>query len=325
MLSSNFKGFHSNEILISALDPVPIRFLPSDDPYEILRFATAAFVEGGVALATLTEIRGGAARTLGSHVVVAADGRFCGYVSGGCVEAAVAAEALLAIAEERDRTVKFGAGSAFFDIVLPCGGGITVAIHVLRDVAPIHEVLERLERRQPAGLQYDAERQLLRAVALQPRASFFNGDFSSIYYPRTRIIVSGNTIEAQAVATIAKSSGYDVVIHTPDPDQEKKDIADAIDASTAVVLMHHDLDAEKRVLEAALHSPAFYIGALGSTRTHACRTDRLRQAEWLNADINRIKAPIGIFGPARDSSSLALSVLADIAACRLIAHRCDVR
>jgi xanthine dehydrogenase accessory factor len=56
--------------------------------------------KGGVALATLVEIRGGAARALGSHVAVAADGRFCGYVSGGCIEAAVASEALDAMGVE---------------------------------------------------------------------------------------------------------------------------------------------------------------------------------------------------------------------------------
>lgn len=55
----------------------------TDDPAKLLRFTVEAFGMGLVALATLVEIRGGAARALGSHVVVASDGRYCGYVSGG--------------------------------------------------------------------------------------------------------------------------------------------------------------------------------------------------------------------------------------------------
>ncbi|OOG76330.1 hypothetical protein B0E45_01015 [Sinorhizobium sp. A49] len=84
--------------------PTPARALLTDDPIELLKFAAAAFKDSQVAIATLVEIRGGAARSLGSQVIVLSDGRFAGYVSGGCVEAAVAAEALLAMAEGRDRT-----------------------------------------------------------------------------------------------------------------------------------------------------------------------------------------------------------------------------
>lgn len=307
-----------NETITSTSIPAPVRFLSTDDPTEILRFAADALVGGGVALATLVEIRGGAARALGSHVAVAADGRFCGYVSGGCVEAAVASEALLALAQDHDRTVMFGDGSPFFDIVLPCGGGITVAIHVLRDAAALRDTLSRLERRHPAALRYCPERQLLEAAEPSPRACWLNENFFTVYRPRTRVVISGQTIEAQAVASIAEASGYDVVFRAPGQDEQA--VADAIDAFTAVVLLHHDLDAEDRVLDAALRSPAFYIGALGSARTHHRRAERLRGKGCSKEEINRIKAPIGVFGPTRDSSSLALSVLADVAACRLTVY-----
>ncbi|WP_197486936.1 XdhC family protein, partial [Rhizobium bangladeshense] len=108
---------------LSVTTPVPIQVRVKDDDAEVLKFAVDAFLHGGAALATLVEIRGGAARAIGSQIAVATDGSFCGYVSGGCVEAAVATEALLAIAEGKDRVVEFGLGSRFFDIVLPCGGG----------------------------------------------------------------------------------------------------------------------------------------------------------------------------------------------------------
>ena len=155
------KRFAMRQITDSALQPTPVRASTTDDPTDLLSFAVDAFRKGRVALATLVEVRGGAARALGSQIAVTSDGRFCGYVSGGCVEAAVAAEALLAIAEGRDRLAKFGEGSPFFDIVLPCGGGISVAIHVVRDPQPLCRVLDRLGDREAVGLRYSPQQQSL--------------------------------------------------------------------------------------------------------------------------------------------------------------------
>ncbi|CAN7675878.1 XdhC family protein [Rhizobium leguminosarum] len=297
--------------------PIPVRASSTDDPVELLRFAIDAHGLGAAALGTLVDIRGGSARALGAHMAVAADGRFCGYVSGGCVEAAVASEALLAMAQGRDRTVKFGDGSPFFDIVLPCGGGISVAIHILKDVGALRHVLDRLERRQAAGLVYSPERQTLISVDPPLRACWSEADFLTVYRPRTRIVLSGQTLEAQAVARLAEASGYDVIAVAPGG---VRSVADIIDPFTAVVLLHHELDAEAAILETALRSPGFYIGALGSTRTHRRRVERLTAMAFRQDDIARIKAPIGMFGPTRDATSLALSVLADIAAARLAAY-----
>lgn len=289
----------------------PHRVHAEDDPAAILRFAEEAMHRGGAALVTLVEIRGGAARALGAHIAVAEDGRYCGYVSGGCVESAVAAEALQAIASGRDRLVKFGEGSPFFDIVLPCGGGITVAIHVLRTVNPIKAVLAAISQRRQTGLSLNVQSQHLSLSERKPaRCGWREGAFLTVYRPRTRIVVSGQTGEAEVVCRLAEAAGYEVVCM-----EEGKSCT--IDPFTAVVLLHHDLEKEKRVLDKALASPAFYIGALGSTRTHHRRLERLR-AEAVPAETsNRIKAPIGIFGPTRDATSLAISIIADVAASRL--------
>ncbi|MBY3222599.1 XdhC family protein [Rhizobium laguerreae] len=304
-----------DQTLAPVAAPIPVRASSTDDPAELLRFATDAHCLGAAALATLVEIRGGAARTLGAHMAVAADGRFCGYVSGGCVEAAVAAEALLAMKDGRDRTIKLGEGSPFFDIVLPCGGGISIAIHVLKDVGAIQHVLDRLGQRQAAGLVYSPARQTLISADPPLRTCWSEGDFLTVYRPRTRVVLSGQALEAQAVARLAEASGYDVIIRG-----RGERVADTIDPFTAVVLLHHDIDAEAAILEAALHSPGFYIGALGSTRTHHRRVERLTAMGFRRDNIGRIKAPIGMFGPTRDATSLALSVLADIAAARLVAY-----
>src|SRR5690606_16603641 len=98
----------------------------SDDAIDILAFAAQSMAEGhAAALVTLVEICGGAARAIGAQMAVREDGLYCGFVSGGCTEAAVAAEAVIALQKGLDRNLRLGEGSPFFDIVLPCGGGIT--------------------------------------------------------------------------------------------------------------------------------------------------------------------------------------------------------
>ncbi|WP_313531617.1 XdhC family protein, partial [Shinella sp.] len=127
----------------------------SDDAIDILSFAADALDDGrAAALVTLVEIRGGAARAIGAQMAVRDDGLYCGFVSGGCTEAAVAADAVIALKKGMDRNLRLGEGSPFFDIVLPCGGGITLAIHVLRDSAVLHQTLTALGRRTLVRLRY---------------------------------------------------------------------------------------------------------------------------------------------------------------------------
>jgi len=299
---------------VSTALPVPVRANTFDDPAQVLLYARDAFGRGGAAVATLIEIRGGAARSLGAQLAVSSDGEYCGYLSGGCIEAAVAAEALEAMGEGCDRVVKYGEGSPFFDIVLPCGGGVTIAIHLLRAAKPLETALQRLADRRTVALCYDLERQALKQSEVVPsRSGLRDGQFITVYRPRTRVVISGQTAEAEAVSRLAQVSGYDVQLVSSSKDLDAIDI----DKFTAVVLLHHDLDLEANVLERALLSPAFYIGALGSTRTHRRRTELLHGAGVSSESIERIKAPIGLFGPTRDAASLALSVLADVAAAKL--------
>ena len=106
------------------LAPEPRAAFLSDDAIDILAFAADALDQGhAAALVTLVEIRGGAARAIGAQMAVRGDGLYCGYVSGGCTEAAVAADAVIALHKGMDRNLKLGEGSPFFDIGLPCGGG----------------------------------------------------------------------------------------------------------------------------------------------------------------------------------------------------------
>ncbi|WNN45521.1 XdhC family protein [Winslowiella toletana] len=294
----------------------PEQAFSTDDNVEILRFAAKAADDGmAVALVTLVDIRGGSAREPGAQMAVRQDGLYCGFVSGGCVEAAAAHEALDVIRCGHDRTVSYGVGSPWFDIVLPCGGGITLSIHKLRCVRPLLKVLTAIDRRQAAALRYHPPSQTLQSPDSAALESGWNGAFFDISYrPKTRVMIYGRSWEAEVTASLAQAAGYEVATGDSTPHSVT---ATAVDTSTAVILLYHDLNRELPVLQAALAAKPFYIGALGSRRTHQNRVQRLTELGWHASDIARIKAPIGIFPKARDAHSLALSILADVAAARL--------
>jgi xanthine dehydrogenase accessory factor len=290
----------------STYNIVPHRVLTEDSQTAVLRFAVDAFQRGKVALAMLSGIRGGAARSLGSLIAVAEDGSFRGYVSGGCVEAAVASEALHAIACNADRQVLYGAGSPFFDIVLPCGGGLTIAIHVLRSTTEIGAVLEAVSNRLAGTLTYNPQQQWLSADLHIASTGWRKDLFHIQILPRVKIFVSGSGGEAVALQSIALAAGYEVVPFSS---------AAISDQWSAAVFLHHDLDCEIEEMRSALAGPAFYIGALGSYTTHQRRVERLISLGVSNDAITKINAPIGLFGPTRHSNALALSILSQIAAC----------
>ena len=166
-----------------------------------------------------------------------------------------------------------------------------------------------------------------RSVAV-PRS---NGEvFINMFAPTTRLVVIGAVHVAQALAPMARALGYDVVIVDPRAafaTQERlgdvrivRDWPDealpalGLDEATAVVVLSHDAKIDDPALIAALASNAFYVGALGSRKTHAGRIERLKQAGLTDADLARIHAPIGLDIGALGAAEIALSILAEIVA-----------
>lgn len=295
--------------------PAPQRVITTDRSEDILRFALEGKETGnGVALVTLVDVTGGAARAIGAQMAVWDCGAYCGFVSGGCTEAAVAAEAQLAIANGNDRFFRLGEGSPFFDIVLPCGGGITLAIHILRDCKPIRTVLDALEQRRGSGLHYDPSRQCLRETTDFHETGWQGDAFARIYRPRMRLHLCGRSIELQTTERLARAADFETIVH--DHDKELHPDLGRIDADSAVALLYHDIDHEMPILEQALNAEPFYIGALGSRRTHERRCEALHARGYTQAQTARIRGPIGLIDRARDAQTLALSVMSEIAAVR---------
>jgi xanthine dehydrogenase accessory factor len=146
--------------------------------------------------------------------------------------------------------------------------------------------------------------------------------------PSLRLVVVGAVHISEALCSMARVAGYAVTVVDPRsaflrPErfpgiQLVDDWPDAAfralqpDARTAVVLLTHDPKIDDPALRAVLATPAFYVGALGSTRTHAKRLQRLTDAGLDAAALSRIHGPAGLAIGARTPAEIAVSVLAQI-------------
>ena len=152
--------------------------------------------------------------------------------------------------------------------------------------------------------------------------------FLNVYVPPARLIIVGAVHIAQSLAPIASLMDFDVTVVDPrrafatdarfpgvkvmqewaDEAMEKM----GLDVSTAVVTLTHDPKLDDPALEAALKSDAFYIGALGSKRTHARRKERLGEAGITDEQFARIHGPVGLNIGARSPAEIAVSILGQI-------------
>ena len=295
----------------------------------------------GAALATVIETWGSAPRQPGSQLAISGEGEIMGSVSGGCVEGAVVVEALEALADGQPRVLTFGvADETAFSVGLACGGTIRVLVEPVGRCMPeamLAAVVEaRAERRPLAyGVTPDTwQRRLLGPQDLPDRfradrsGMEETGEFVALFNPPLRMLIVGAVHIAQALVPMAKLAGYAPVLIDPRdafasdnrfPDTairhdwpDEALIAEGLDARTAVVTLTHDTKLDDPAIVAALNSEVFYLGCLGSSRTHAKRLERLRAAGISEAQIARIHAPVGLDIGAKTPAEIAISVLAQI-------------
>ncbi len=298
----------------------------------------------GAVLATVTETWGSAPRGVGSQLVVAGDGAMMGSVSGGCVEGAVIEEARAALAEGAARHLTYGVSDQdAFAVGLACGGTIRVLVEPVGPVLPepllADLVAARAGRRAVAyvaDLASGARRLVARDAADTDLAARFRADksgtegesFIAIHNPPLRLIVVGAVHIAQSLLPMARMAGYDPLLIDPrgafgsqarfpgetilDDWPDEAMARAGLDARTAVVTLTHDPKLDDPAIRAALGSEVFYLGCLGSSRTHEKRLARLREAGVPEAAIARIHAPVGLDIGARTPAEIAVSVLAEI-------------
>jgi xanthine dehydrogenase accessory factor len=154
--------------------------------------------------------------------------------------------------------------------------------------------------------------------------------FIEVWNPKPRLLVIGAVHTAQELVPLARSAGYEVtvidprtafataarfpntVLRTDWPDEALAALAP--DRRTAILTLTHDPKIDDPALHAALRSDAFYIGALGSGRTHAKRIARLKEVGFDDLAIGRIRGPVGLAIGALTPVEIAISIIAEITA-----------
>ncbi len=300
----------------------------------------------GAVLATVVQTWGSAPRQAGSQMAISDRGELMGSVSGGCVEGAVVIEAQEALVQGQPRLLRFGvADEAAFEVGLACGGTIEVLVEPIGDSETaldpdlLRALVEARAARKPVACVTEFEswkRQLLGPGAPE-MAEIFRSDRSgrdaagrmiTLYNPPLRLLVVGAVHIAQALLPMARLAGFAPILVDPReafastlrfpgetllhdwPDDALAQLAP--DARTAVVTLTHDPKLDDPAIIAALQTDIFYLGCLGSTRTHAKRLDRLRTAGLGDDQLARIHAPVGLSLGARTPAEIAVATLAQV-------------
>lgn len=282
----------------------------------------------GMAIATVVSTWGSAPRPRGSHMIVAADGRFEGSVSGGCVEGDVLATAAEVIASGAAARRRYGvADGQAWAVGLPCGGEIEVMVQPVRAGGFAPELFEVIGAARAAG------ERLSIATDLDGGASIVgasDGAFVNDYRPKRRLLIVGAVQIAQALASLALTLGVSPVVIDPrgrfltderfpgvaldDRWPDEAVAAHRPDAATAIVTLSHDPKIDDPALIAALAAPTGYVAALGSKRSHAARLERLAAAGVAPEALARIEGPAGLAIGAIGASEIALSIAAGMVA-----------
>lgn len=298
-----------------------------------------------VALATVRATWGSAPRPAGSQMAVRDDGAFVGSVSGGCVEGAVIEAALATIADGQNRKLEFGVSDdAAWTVGLACGGRIEILVEPATGEM-VFALAAGAERPLVRALRADGRQRLIdpstdksplgqaAAGAARHDASVespVEGEnwFLEVHNPPLDLVLVGAVHVAQSLAAMARLAEWRVRVIDPRPafatEARFPDIAlvhefpdEALAKAppglrSALVALAHDPKIDDPGLVAALNSEAFYVGALGSKRTHAARLARLSAAGLSAQALARIKGPVGLAIGAKTPAEIAISILAQI-------------
>jgi xanthine dehydrogenase accessory factor len=248
-----------------------------------------------------------------------------------------------ALEDGKRRVLEYGVSDEeAFAVGLACGGRIRVLVEPiggdLTEEILAELVAERAARR-PVAYVVNVETNVTSLADETPYGARFSADksgfepdgatFVGLHNPPLRMAMGGAVHIAQPLVGMARAAGYDVIVidprtafassdRFPDVVIESEAWPDealsnwGVDRRCAVVTLSHDPKIDDPALICALKSDAFYIGSLGSTRTHAKRIARLEAAGFSEADVARIHGPVGLNIGAKSPAEIAVSIIAQI-------------
>ncbi len=293
-------------------------------------------------LATVVQTWGSSPRPVGSLFACDPGGHVAGSLSGGCVEDDLLEK--LQRGELADRHAQFFQYGITAEetekLGLPCGGHLYVVVEPLdptdRYRRHFGHLKERLAMRRTVRRRVDLKRRSfdhLDVDSFQPLHWNAQAEvLEHTYGPRQQLFIIGAGMVSKYLADMAQKLDYEVSVCDPRqhllddfnvpgvrlindmPDDAVK--AHANDPSSAIAALTHDPRIDDMGLMEALKTEAFYVGAMGSTRTSASRRERLRALDLSEAEISRLHAPIGLPIGSKTPPEIAVAVMAEILAIR---------
>jgi xanthine dehydrogenase accessory factor len=285
-------------------------------------------------LLTVAQTFGASPRPPGSLAAIRDDGILVGSVSGGCIE-----DDLVARREEyRGRRPGFAAYGVTAEEArrfgLPCGGELEVIIEPEVEPRHLEELLEAISSGRIVARHVDLASGAWSFSSASPVDEVARTDsrFTSIHGPRWRMLIIGGSEIAHYLAEIASTVDFQVFVCDPREEYRQawraKDARwaegmpdDAVvafrpDAHSVILTVSHDPKLDDMALIEALKSDAFYVGAVGSSRTSAERRKRLAGFELTPQQVARLHGPVGLSIGSRTPPEIAVSILADLIAAR---------
>lgn len=290
-----------------------------------------------VALATVARTWGSSPRPPGSWLALRDDGHLVGSVSGGCVEGDLIARMgsgrleasnpfLLSYGVTADDAARFG---------LPCGGRLDLVVEPSPPVEMLHELRRGIRAGCTLARTIDLDGSEIRLHPAEPGTAVrFDGErLTAVHGPRLRLFVVGAGQISCYLAEMAQALDYEVAVCDPREEYARQWAVpgarllegmpdDAVvswrpDTRSAVVALTHDPKLDDLVLLEALHSPAFYVGALGSRANQAQRRKRLAEHFAMGEhELGRLRGPVGLPIGSRTPPEIAVAILAAMTAAK---------
>jgi xanthine dehydrogenase accessory factor len=304
---------------------------------EVLRSAEGWRKAGHrVTLGTIVRTWGSAPRPVGALVAIRDDGQVAGSVSGGCVEDDLIEKVRAkAVAAERPQLMTYGVTNE--DATrwgLPCGGTLQVVLEPVGEQSGLGGLLDVISKQQLAKrrLEMDSGRVTMEPGRWSDALEFDGKVLTTVHGPRWRLVLIGAGQLTHYLAEMAKMLDYHVTVVDPReeyaggwevagialdrgmPDDVIRDLN--LDGHSAVIALTHDPKLDDMALLEALKSAAFYVGAIGSKKNNDARRSRLKEFDLSDAEIARLRGPVGLYIGSKTPPEIAVAILAEMTAVR---------
>jgi xanthine dehydrogenase accessory factor len=290
-----------------------------------------------VVLGTVVRTWGSSPRPPGSLMIIRDDGQVAGSVSGGCIEDDLIDRVKRGeLAPRLPQATVYGVSAEEAQrFGLPCGGSVQIVLEPLSAQSMLRELQAAIESHRRVRRRLELSTGL---VAMQPADSDdavrFDGlALETVHGPALRLLLIGAGQLSRYLASFAVALDYRVTVC--DPRQEYHEgwekmegvtlsrtmpddlvLAMNLDANSAVVAVTHDPKLDDLALMEALKTPAFYVGALGSRRNNDARRQRLLGFDVSQAEVARLRGPVGLNLGGKTPPEIAMSVIAEMTAVR---------